>query len=100
MMTSTLGTQHRNTPENKNPVLTHPVVLELASKYKRSVAEVVLSWAFQLGMSVIPRSTQETHIVQLARLLQQQDHNNNNNNNGGFLHPEDVRRMEHMKNSA
>lgn len=64
---STLGTQHRNTAAN--PVLTSPIVQRLAEIHKRSVAEVVLSWAIQKNMSVIPRSTKKAHIEELARLL-------------------------------
>lgn len=58
--------QHRKA---QNPVLTSPTILELSSKYSRSAAEVVLSWALQKGMSVIPRSSKLNHIVELARLL-------------------------------
>lgn len=64
---STLGTQHRNVPEN--PVLTSTVVAHIAEKHSRSVAEVVLSWALQNDMSVIPRSSKKGHIEELSRLL-------------------------------
>ena len=43
--------------------------MELSSRYSRSAAEVVLSWALQKGMSVIPRSSKKGHIEELARLL-------------------------------
>jgi diketogulonate reductase-like aldo/keto reductase len=66
---STLGTQHVMRNGNKNPVLTHPIVQELAAKHNRSVAEVVLSWARQNNMSVIPRSSKKIHIEELARML-------------------------------
>ena len=65
---STLGTQHRNV--DQNPVLTSLTVQRLAEKHQRSVAEVVLSWALQNDMSVIPRSSKKHHIEELARLLQ------------------------------
>jgi diketogulonate reductase-like aldo/keto reductase len=64
---STLGTQHRNVQEN--PVLNALVVKQLAYKHQRSAAEVVLSWALQNNMSVIPRSNQKKHLEELARLL-------------------------------
>ena len=64
---STLGTQHRNVAQN--PVLNAPAVQQLSAKYGRSVAEIVLSWARQRDMSVIPRSTNPRHISELARLL-------------------------------
>jgi diketogulonate reductase-like aldo/keto reductase len=64
---STLGTQHRDVAGNR--VLTSPIVIGLAEKHSRSVAEVVLSWALQKNMSVIPRSSKIHHIKELARLL-------------------------------
>jgi 2,5-diketo-D-gluconate reductase B len=65
---STLGTQHR---QGRNPVLANDTVEMLAKRYNRSVAEVVLSWARQNDMSVIPRSTKENHIQELANMLTQ-----------------------------
>ena len=79
---STLGTQHRNVQEN--PVLTSMVVQRLAEKHQRSVAEVVLSWALQNDMSVIPRSTKKHHIEELARLL----------TDPTFLDPSDLEAMD------
>ena len=55
---------------NPNPVLTSPTIVEMSSRYSRSTAEVVLSWALQKGMSVIPRSSKMQHIAELARLLE------------------------------
>ena len=64
---STLGTQHR--AAGGNPVLTSTTVKDLATRHDRSVAEVVLSWALQKGMSVIPRSGNRQHIDELSNLL-------------------------------
>jgi diketogulonate reductase-like aldo/keto reductase len=86
---STLGTQHRNTPHN--PVLTSPIVENLAVKHDRSIAEVVLSWALQKGMSVIPRSSKPHHIRELARLLHDAPH---------FLDDQDMAQMDSMKGTA
>lgn len=88
---STLGTQHRNTSDGKNPVLGSSVVNELAQKHQRSIAEVVLSWALQHGMSVIPRSSKKKHIQELARLL---------GGNPGFLDATDMVRMDSLRNTA
>jgi len=68
---STLGTQHEghNIRNLNNPVLDDPRIHRLAKKYEKSTAEVVLSWAIQRNMSVIPRSTKLLHIQQLANLL-------------------------------
>lgn len=82
---STLGTQHQG--GNSNPVLTSDIVRSLAQRHGRSVAEVVLSWALQKNMSVIPRSTKEHHIAELANLLSQPP----------FLSPEDLEAIDSMK---
>ena len=63
---STLGTQHRG---GTNPVLGSDSIIALAGHYKQRTAEVVLSWALQRGMSVLPRSSNEVHIRELANLL-------------------------------
>jgi len=65
---STLGTQHRMR-DGSNPILGNTGINEIAERYNRSAAEVVLSWAIHNGMSVIPRSTKEQHISQLSSLL-------------------------------
>ena len=67
-------------------MLTSPTILDLSSKYSRSAAEVVLSWALQKGMSVIPRSSRQNHISELARLLK----------NPLFLYEGDVQAIDAM----
>jgi diketogulonate reductase-like aldo/keto reductase len=86
---STLGTQHRNTAHN--PVLTSPIVWDLAIKHNRSTAEVVLSWALQKEMSVIPRSSKLNHIQELARLLHEDPN---------FLDDQDLTQIDSMKDAA
>lgn len=86
---STLGTQHRNS--NGNPVLGSPLIQGLAAKHGRSVAEVVLSWALQNNMSVIPRSSKKTHIQELARLLEDEP---------TFLDEGDLTMIDSMKYSS
>jgi hypothetical protein len=71
----------------------------LAQTYNRSTAEVVLSWAIQHKMSVIPRSSQKKHIQQLARLLPNQTIGNGNNPPNGFLSPNDLAKMDLLENS-
>ncbi|KAM3576180.1 hypothetical protein VYU27_001888 [Nannochloropsis oceanica] len=73
---STLGSQwqHQSSAQGerkggKNPVLSHPVVQRLAKRHNISAALLVLTWALQEGVAVIPRSTQVEHIEELARLL-------------------------------
>uniref|UniRef100_A0A7S4B0V3 ShKT domain-containing protein n=2 Tax=Chrysotila carterae TaxID=13221 RepID=A0A7S4B0V3_CHRCT len=56
---SSLGTQHRT---RINPVLHHPVLARISHELGRSVAQIVLRWALQHNVSVIPRSTKRKHI--------------------------------------
>lgn len=49
----------------------NPKILAISDRYERSSAEVVLSWALQNDMSVIPRSNNPAHISELANLLTQ-----------------------------
>ncbi|GAX21116.1 hypothetical protein FisN_1Lh209 [Fistulifera solaris] len=85
---STLGTQHHSV--SGNPVLGSPCIQSIANKHGRSTAEVVLSWALQNGMSVIPRSSNKNHIQQLARLLEE---------NPGFLDNDDMQQIDSMKDT-
>lgn len=89
---STLGTQHVMKDGQQNPVLYNPIILELAKQYQRSTAEIVLSWALQHHMSIIPRSTNPHHIQQLSRLLIYNNHKTTNENIG-FLHPDDFEKV-------
>lgn len=59
---SSLGTQWGLVgPDHHNPVLSHPVLQEIARELNRTVAQVVLRWLLQLKVAVIPRSTNATH---------------------------------------
>jgi diketogulonate reductase-like aldo/keto reductase len=84
---STLGTQHGG---STNPVLGSSTIQELSAKHGRSVAEVVLSWALQRNMSVIPRSSKQQHIAELANLLHSEP----------FLDEYDLMKIDAMKQSA
>ena len=53
---SSLGTQHAMRLHT-NPVLTNPVIVELAAKYSVSPAVVVLSWALHHGQVCTPTTT-------------------------------------------
>jgi len=49
------------------PLLTHPVITEVASTRKCSPAQVVLAWNLKRGVAVIPKAVQETHIKENAK---------------------------------
>ena len=54
---SSLGTTSEN-----NRLLGDPVVLELAETHKKTAAQILLRWAVQQGIGVIPKSTNQDHI--------------------------------------
>ena len=55
---STLGTQWKYQGRETNPVMTSPVLLELAEKYQTpSPAHIVIQWATRQSISVLPAST-------------------------------------------
>jgi diketogulonate reductase-like aldo/keto reductase len=64
-------------------------VKKLADQYHRSTAEVVLSWALSRNMSIIPRSSKQEHIHQLARLLDP--------NNRYFLSESDLIQIDQLE---
>ncbi len=74
---STLGSQWQYRSDlaegGGNPVLTHPVVLGIAEAHHTTPVLVVLSWAVQEGVSIIPRSSNHRHIDELATLLPTND---------------------------
>lgn len=52
---SSLGTQWRSHP--KNPVTTHPILLDIAKAHGADVGQVVVNWATLHGVMVLPAST-------------------------------------------
>ncbi|CAH0648039.1 2,5-didehydrogluconate reductase DkgB [Pseudomonas juntendi] len=56
-------------------VLKDPVLTEIATKHKATVAQVALAWALQLGYAVIPSSTKRENLASnlLARSLKLDD---------------------------
>nr|WP_321462984.1 aldo/keto reductase [uncultured Cohaesibacter sp.] len=50
------------TPE-EDP-LTHPVIAALAEKYSKTPAQIILRWQLDLGISIIPKSTQNARIIE------------------------------------
>ncbi len=46
--------------------LAHPTVIALASKYRKTPAQIVLRWHLELGISAIPKSVKSRRIVENA----------------------------------
>ena len=42
---------------NTPPLFQHPVIVELAKKHNKTPAQVLLRWATQRGLAIIPKST-------------------------------------------
>lgn len=50
-------------------LVTDPTVTKIASKHSRTPAQVLLKWALQHGVAVIPKSTDATHIQENLQLM-------------------------------
>ncbi|MCI2048718.1 MAG: aldo/keto reductase [Lachnospiraceae bacterium] len=51
------------------PLLQHPVLLELAEKYHRTPAQIVLRWDIQRNIFVIPKSTHRERIISNSEIF-------------------------------
>jgi diketogulonate reductase-like aldo/keto reductase len=51
------------------PLLTHPVIAEVAAERKCSPAQVVLSWNMKRGVAVIPKAAQTVHIKENSKAM-------------------------------
>ncbi|MEC0173742.1 aldo/keto reductase [Paenibacillus favisporus] len=56
-------------PLMQGELLNHPLLKELADKYSKSIAQVVLRWDLQHEVVTIPKSTKEHRIVENASLF-------------------------------
>jgi diketogulonate reductase-like aldo/keto reductase len=50
-------------------LLNHPQLQEIANKYKKSIAQIILRWDLQNGVITIPKSTKEERIIQNAAIF-------------------------------
>jgi diketogulonate reductase-like aldo/keto reductase len=50
--------------EGKNNIFQNELLLSIAGKYKKSVAQVILRWLTQRGVVVIPKSVRKERIVE------------------------------------
>jgi diketogulonate reductase-like aldo/keto reductase len=56
-------------PLMQGELLNHPLLKEIADKYSKSIAQVVLRWDLQHEVVTIPKSTKEHRIVENASLF-------------------------------
>ncbi|GAA0134516.1 aldo/keto reductase YtbE [Paenibacillus sp. YSY-4.3] len=56
-------------PLMQGQLLDHPVLNEIANKYDKSTAQVILRWDLQNGVVTIPKSTKEHRIVENAAVF-------------------------------
>lgn len=55
--------------EGRGGLFTHPVLAEIAEKYQRSTAQVMLRWHIQRGIVVIPKSTHRERMEENFRVF-------------------------------
>ena len=71
-------------PIGRGEDLKHPVIKELAGKYEKSAAQVILNWEMQKGIVTIPKSSNLEHIKDNFQSLEWD------------LSQEDVERIDHI----
>lgn len=98
-MFASLGTQWEHRPEGKkiggNPVQKSAIIKKIAAAKGWSATQVVLTWALQHGVSVIPRSSKAKHIRDNGRVFDK----HSGTGDGGGLFPEgtlDVGEMQEL----
>ncbi|WP_373228560.1 aldo/keto reductase [Cohnella sp.] len=56
-------------PLMQGQLLDHPVIKEIADRYNKSIAQVIIRWDLQNGVVTIPKSTKESRIVENAAVF-------------------------------
>ena len=56
-------------PIARGAILEEPVLVELAKKYNKSVAQVVLRWHLQNDIAIIPKSSNQERLAENANLF-------------------------------
>lgn len=56
-------------PLKQGHLLSEPVLLEIAQKYNKSVAQVILRWDLQNGVVTIPKSIKEHRIIENSQVF-------------------------------
>ena len=55
--------------EEKDKIVNNEKLQEMAKRLNKSVTQIVLRWALQNGMSIIPKSTNISHMEENKNLL-------------------------------
>ncbi|ALS26302.1 glyoxal reductase [Paenibacillus sp. 32O-W] len=71
-------------PLMQGQLLNHPVIMEIAGKYGKTAAQVILRWDLQHGVVTIPKSTKPSRIAENADVFDFE------------LAPEDVERIDRL----
>ena len=50
--------------EGRNNIFKNELLISIAQKYKKSVAQIILRWLTQRGIVVIPKSTHKERIIE------------------------------------
>ncbi|WP_142828461.1 aldo/keto reductase [Planococcus soli] len=56
-------------PLMQGELLNHPLLVEIAAKTEKTVAQVILRWDLQNGVVTIPKSTKEVRIIQNSQVF-------------------------------
>ncbi len=56
-------------PLMRGRILDNPILKELAEKYKKTVAQIILRWDLQKGVATIPKSVNKERIVENAQIF-------------------------------
>jgi diketogulonate reductase-like aldo/keto reductase len=60
---------HYRSIESRKELIEEPMLLNIAAKKNRSVAQIILRWLVQQGIMVIPRSTSPEHLLENISLF-------------------------------
>lgn len=56
-------------PLARGSYFNNPIILEIAEKYQKSPAQIGLRWAIEKGVSVIPKSATEEHLIENSQVF-------------------------------
>lgn len=93
--------------QGKNGLFDHPTLLELAKKYDKSVAQIILRWHLERDTIIIPKSVHEHRIIENADLFDFSLSNEDiklitelDTNTRSFGDPDDIERFKKIQAEA